>query len=539
MTKRILISMVLAASLVAFPKLLRGGGQHKALTATFQTSDRCVACHNGLRTASGEDVSMGLDWRSSIMANSSRDPYWQASVRRESIDHPESRASIEDECSVCHMPITRYEAKVQGRKGEVFSHLPFDADKKDNAQAEDGVSCSICHQIGPQKLGKSDSFSGGFVIDAPDSRTNRPEYGPYAIDSGHQKIMDSSTGGFRPTQAGHIRDSALCGTCHTLYTRVLGPGGKELGAFPEQTPYLEWLHSDYPSKSSCQSCHMPEIHGMIPITAVFGAPRSGARRHTFVAANFFMQRMLNLYREDLNVAALPAELSAAADRTVDFLQSQSARVTVRNLNPTANGLRFQVLVENITGHKVPTAYPSRRAWLHVVVRDSSNNKVFESGALNADGSIDGNDNDADPTGFEPHYTEISSSDQVEIYESIMQDSAGHVTTALLSAVGYRKDNRLLPHGFQKQTAGRDIAVVGRAADDPDFTDAGSLVRYSVSTNARGPFRVEAELWYQPIGFRWAHNLEPYQAAETRRFVSYYESMASGTAVVLARAEARQ
>jgi hypothetical protein len=279
---------------------------------------------------------------------------------------------------------------------------------------------------------------------------------------------------------------------------------------------------------------------MIPITAVFGAPRSGARRHTFVAANFFMQRMLNLYREDLNVAALPAELSAAADRTVDFLQSQSARVTVRNLNPTANGLRFQVLVENITGHKVPTAYPSRRAWLHVVVRDSSNNKVFESGALNPDGSIQGNDNDADPTRFEPHYSEISSSDQVEIYESIMQDSAGHVTTALLSAVGYRKDNRLLPHGFQKQTAGKDIAVIGQAADDPDFTDAGSLVRYSVSTaNAKGPFRVEAELWYQPIGFRWAHNLEAYQAAETRRFLSYYESMASGTAVVLARAEARQ
>jgi hypothetical protein len=51
--------------------------------------------------------------------------------------------------------------------------------------------------------------------------------------------------------------------------------------------------------------------------------------------------------------------------------------------------------------------------------------------------------------------------------------------------------------------------------------------------------VEAELWYQPIGFRWAHNLEAYQAAETRRFLSYYESMASGTAVVLARAEARQ
>ena len=540
MKNKSLITFAVAACLISSAKVMRGAGQHPELKPSFQTSDRCVACHNGLRTATGEDVSIGLDWRASIMANSSRDPYWQASVRRESIDHPESQAGIQDECSICHMPIVRYEAKLQGRKGEVFSHLPFDADKKGNAQAEDGVSCSVCHQIGPQKLGTPESFNGGFVVDPPDSKNNRPEYGPFAIQTGHQKIMDSSTGGFRPTQATHIRDSAVCGTCHTLYTGALAAGGKELGKFPEQMPYLEWLHSDYPRKSSCQSCHMPEMHGAIPITAVYGSPRQGARRHTFVAANFFMQRMLNLYREDLSVAALPAELSAAADKTVEFLQSQSARVTIREITSTPNGLQVNVLVENLTGHKVPTAYPSRRAWLHVVVSDSDNNKVFESGALNPDGSIQGNDNDADPSRFEPHYREINSSDQVEIYEDIMQDSAGHVTTGLLSAVGYLKDNRLLPHGFQKQTAGKDIAVIGDAADDPNFTHAGDLVRYSVASGgARGPFRVTAELWYQPIGFRWAHNLNPYSAAETRRFVSYYESMSSGTAVVLARAEAQR
>src|SRR5215831_18117668 len=76
----------------------------------FQTSDRCVACHNGMKTQAGEDFSIGIDWRAGIMANSSRDPYWQGSVRRESIDHPESKAAIEDECAVCHMPIPRYMA---------------------------------------------------------------------------------------------------------------------------------------------------------------------------------------------------------------------------------------------------------------------------------------------------------------------------------------------------------------------------------------------------------------------------------------------
>jgi hypothetical protein len=199
---------------------------------------------------------------------------------------------------------------------------------------------------------------------------------------------------------------------------------------------------------------------------------------------------------------------------------------------------MEVFVENLSGHKLPTAYPSRRVWLHVAIRDRNGQTVFESGALNSDGSIKGNRNDSDPLQFEPHYQEITSPDQVQIYEPILKDSAGHVTTGLLSAIGYLKDNRLLPSGFNKQNAEKDIAVIGEAANDPNFTEKGSVVRYSVSTgSAAGPFHVQAELWYQPIGFRWAHNLAPYTAEEPQRFVSYYESMSSSTAVVLARAEA--
>jgi hypothetical protein len=257
-TKPLYVTLALGL-LASFPALLSGGPQHPALKPSFQTSDRCLACHNGITSPSGEDISIGFAWRSSIMGNSSRDPYWQGSVRRESIDHPESQASIEDECSVCHMPMTRFEAKLQGQKGQVFSHLPFDADKKDNAQAEDGVSCSVCHQIAKEKLGTPETYNGGFVIEPPESKSDHPEYGPFSIDAGHQRIMNTSTKGFQPTEAAHIRDSALCGTCHTLKTRALGPGGKDIGSLPEQMPYQEWLHSDYPGKSTCQSCHMPEV----------------------------------------------------------------------------------------------------------------------------------------------------------------------------------------------------------------------------------------------------------------------------------------
>ena len=98
-------------------------------------------------------------------------------------------------------------------------------------------------------------------------------------------------------------------------------------------------------------------------------------------------------------------------------------------------------MQNLTGHKFPTAYPSRRARLHVTVRDRNNAVVFESGAFNKDGSIQGNDNDADPNRFERHYTEIDNAAQVQIYEDIMVGANNMPTTGLLTAVRFIKDNR--------------------------------------------------------------------------------------------------
>ena len=48
--------------------------------------------------------------------------------------------------------------------------------------------------------------------------------------------------------------------------------------------------------------------------------------------------------------------------------------------------------------------------------------------------------------------------------------------------------------------------------------------------------MQAELLYQPIGFRWAQNLKGYsQASEPRRFTEYYDAMAGGATATLARA----
>jgi hypothetical protein len=504
----------------------------------FQASDRCFACHNGLSTPGGEDISIGFSWRPTMMANSARDPYWQAGVRRETIDHTVAKSEIENECSKCHMPMASYQSRYEGKEGEVFAHLDFSSDKQIDKLAQDGVSCSLCHQITKEKLGTRESLVGGFVIDTTRPRGLREEYGPYKIDDGENLIMKSSTSGYRPTEGEQIRQSELCATCHTLITTALDSAGKKIGQLPEQMPYQEWLQSDYKDKQSCQNCHMPVVNEMVRITNTLGKFRDGMSRHVFVGGNFFIQRILNKYRADLGSVALPEEFEAAATRTVEHLKANTTKIAIDRVEVTGGRLQADIALQNLSGHKFPTAYPSRRAWLHVTVKDRNGRVVFESGALNPDGSITGNDNDADKTRFEPHYNEITAPDQVQIYEDIMVGPDNVPTTGLLTAVRFIKDNRLLPQGFDKRKVEQEIAPQGEAMNDADFTSGGDKIRYSINVgNAQGPFQVEAEFWFQPISFRWANNLKPYDAMEPQRFTRYYDASSTGSAVLLVRASA--
>jgi hypothetical protein len=532
-------TVVLTASQVAPSQPHVGATAVPHAGPVFQTSHECMACHNGLSTAAGEDVSIGVAWRASMMANSSRDPYWQAAVRRETIDHPAAAAEIENECAICHMPMSSTRARASGRHAEVFTHLGGNGYGEEQRLAADGVSCTLCHQISAERLGTPESYTGGFVLDvsSPPAAGGRM-LGPFEIDRGRAAIMRSSTTA-TPTKATHLQDSEVCATCHTLFTNALGPGGQVVGRLPEQVPYLEWHHSAFRIERTCQSCHMPEVEEPVRMASVLGELREGLSRHTFLGGNFFMLRLLNRYRAELGVEALPGELDAAARATLRQLETATASVTVKKAQHAGNRLDVDVEVRNATGHKLPTGYPSRRVWLHLVVREDSGRVVFESGAVERDGRITGNDNDAEGSRFEPHYDTITASDQVQIYEAVMVDGNQMVTTGLLQAVAFVKDNRLLPRGFDKAAAGPDIAVRGRAFDDDDFSGDGDRVSYVVDlADARGPLTVSVALRYQPIAYRWAQNLRRYDAVEPRRFVRFYDAMASSSSTVIAEAAAR-
>lgn len=514
-----------------------GGQAVPTIPQLFHSSHRCVACHTQIVAPDGQDVSIGFQWRSSMMGNSGRDPYWMAGVRRETLDHPSAAAALEDKCTVCHLPIARTLSVAMGVAPQAFVHFPgLGGGDLLTELGRDGVSCSVCHQIRNEGLGSREGFTGGYRIDLKTPMGNRPVFGPFQVDAGRRRVMASASD-MVPEGVPFVQTSELCASCHTLFTHALDPEGNVVGELPEQTPYLEWLESSYRGEKTCQACHMPEVLLPVPVSGVLPLERTGVSRHQFMGGNFLLPLILNKHREELGVEALSQDLEATSRAALDNLATETAALEFTRLSVANGVVEVGVRVMNLAGHKLPTGYPSRRVWLHLVVKDGEGRVLFESGALRPDGAIVGNDNDEDPSRFEPHYTRIVEPGQVQIYEDIMVDYAGRVTTGLLAGARYIKDNRLLPRGFRKETASPEVAVHGEAARDSDFVGGEDVVLYAIPVGTGRPsLRVTAELWYQPIGYRWAENLGGYDTLESARFLEYFRGVAARSAALLARLE---
>jgi hypothetical protein len=337
---------------------------------------------------------------------------------------------------------------------------------------------------------------------------------------------------YEPVYAEHISDSGLCATCHTLFTPTVDDEGNVEGEFPEQSPYLEWENSDYADgasdATSCQQCHMPEAEGSVVISNMpmrrMLDPRSPFSQHHFVGANTYMLGLLSAQVNHLRLTASTALLWDTWLRTTTQLHTQTANLSIVDAQIVEGLLTVVLQVDNKAGHKLPTSFPSRRVWIHVGVADGSGQTVFDSGWPQPDGSIIGCDADIDPTGYEPHYEVISSPNQVQIYEPIMQNSDGQVTYTLLRAASYVKDNRLLPRGFDKTGSSEAIAVRGEARSDADFGSGSDRVTYQISVQGHpGPFTLAVDLLYQTLSYRFAQDLAQDGTSLVERFMQQYEA----------------
>ena len=186
-----------------------------------------------------------------------------------------------------------------------------------------------------------------------------------------------------------------------------------------------------------------------------------------------------------------------------FCGSSAAELTIGRIQHLGQRLQIPVAVKNLAGHKLPTAYPSRRVWIHVEVRDASDQLIFESGRYDSRGRL--TDADGQPLASEltggptlPHYRRISSSKEVQVYQSIMADSDGRPAFTLLRGASYVKDNRLLPRGWQPDHPDApSVAPVGTQQDD-DFVGGQDTLVYEVPVTQKGPFSVQAWLHYQVV-----------------------------------------
>ena len=297
-------------------------------------------------------------------------------------------------------------------------------------------------------------------------------------------------------------------------------------ASPEQTPYHR-LSSTY--AGSIPPGYQPQAEGAVVTSITGGEPREP----------FLTHLCRRQHPPDGHLLAHGADghrwqraLRLHARATLAQLQERAAAVSLESVG-FATPLAFNVVVENRAGHKLPTGFPSRRAWLHITVRDSARAVIFESGGYTADGRIIGDDHDDDATRYEPHRTVILSPDDVQIYQSIMGDVNGEVTRTLLRGAGYLKDNRLLPAGFDKDAAHPDVRPGDVALADANFVGGSDRVMVSLNTgSAEGPFEISVELLYQALSYRWIEKLRDSDTAESARFLGYHETVPN-TPVVMA------
>ncbi|MED5373930.1 MAG: multiheme c-type cytochrome [Myxococcota bacterium] len=516
--------------------------QEERSSAHFATAGVCAECHENAETATGMRDSLDQPigqfdlWKATMMANSARDPLFRAVVSSEVARNPELQEDIEGTCLACHAPLGHQQAGFSGSAGPTLAGLYEGSDTID-ALALDGVSCTLCHQIQPDGLGTEASFNAGYVID-PDAKEI---YGPHADP--FTRPMQNHTG-FTPTEGQQILDAGHCGSCHTLYTHTVVDGEFTEGQLPEQTPFLEWQASFYGQEGvTCQSCHLPttDAQGEIIETRIARNPHGGDfsiderqpfGRHIFRGGNVFMLRLLRDNAEALQPRADQAAFDAQIEQELAFLGNASATLTLR---AASEGVRVEV--GNLGGHKLPSAHPARRAWLQIQVLDGAGEVLLASGLVDEQGRIvDGAGNvlALEQVGGAPlgHLERVESAEQVQIYQSLMLDTAGAWTWDLLAGSTYGKDNRLLPAGWDAARASElGVAPVG-VDGDADFAGGGDSLLIALP---EGAATVKVALVYQSVSPRYIAELAVTDTPEIRDFVAMAEADGNQP-VVLAQAE---
>lgn len=499
--------------------------------AIFLPSQSCKGCHGidpmGIANVNlaGEDVNLFDDWEASMMGLAGVDPLWRAKVRHESLTNPGHADELQNLCTSCHAPMGHYTAFYRDQEHYTLDNLYEDS------LGLSGVGCLGCHSIGFEGLGQR--FTGDIPFD-----TNRIAYGPFfGPFVGPMQLYEN----FTPAYSPHVSEGRFCSPCHTLISNTVDLEGEETGnTFVEQATYHEWLNSSYPNQElACQTCHMPKIEDPVKIAVGYTAlqGRSPFNLHTFAGANSFMVDLIKRNKELLGLEISDANFDESLAAITKILREETLDAELSAPSFEEDSVLFEVMLTNKAGHKFPSGYPARRAFVEFVLTNSVGDTLFKSGTVGSDGEIVNYNGHT-----EPHHEIITSENQVQIYEMVMGDVNGDVTTVLERGDRHLKDNRLPPLGFTTNHSVYDtVRIVGAAETDPDFNMLGGIegsgkdiIRYKIALNGySGEFKAFVRVHYQAVPPSWLNEMRTFDHEEINVFLTMYDESEHVPVVVAA------
>ena len=218
-----------------------------------------------------------------------------------------------------------------------------------------------------------------------------------------------------------------------------------------------------------------------------------------------------------------------------MLRFRTLEVELTDLERTADTAFLALELTNLAGHKFPSGYPARRAYIHFVATTVEGDTLFESGALNQNYELVGHN-----ATYEPHYTTIRSEDQVQIYEQVLGDVNNQKTTVLVRAASALKDNRIPPKGFSQTHEVYDTTrISGLALQDTDFNQglqgegSGSdVVYFHIPTQGYfDALSITATVYYQSMPPEWMVEMFSESTPEIDRFVEMYNGAQRSPSIV--------
>ena len=511
-------------------------GTQPGLQAPLEGTDECADCHASFGAAT--NFMPHDSWSGSMMAHATRDPLFWAALDVANRDVP----GVGDWCLRCHTSQGWYGGRVRknGKGGFVNGTngclLQGDHDNFDNASNDySGVTCHNCHrqnEKGPAGQ-VSPKGSGGAWLD--DSLDCNGYFGPcrkgprsYAEDDLLQPPHGWKYSSF-------LTSASQCASCHDvsspiidgvpLRAQILANGSSTGRAFPAERTFTEWKQSRFGDAfltdsfetpgvafasnvrvTDCQDCHMRKSVAPDARTCTVNPPGSRTGQlsvHEFVGGNSWVLRLI----KSLYGGPLQLDRVAAIDRAIAWAEemltqrSASVGVVLDPLAANSDTLNAHVTVTNRAGHKLPTGYgEGRRMWLHLVVRDASNQLVYESGAWDAASGV------------------LAMSPAPKIYEVLQgiwdsgssscktEDGGGDKVFHFALNNCVAKDNRIPPEGFTPTThddpLGHELLPVGHTY--PETTPGSGVLRHfdvtdyviTVPPGTPRPLQVTATLSFQ-------------------------------------------